>query len=930
VNGHIFRTPDVRRWLEAIEFNNPNELESRLQSMNDTLLETMASFEHSVVTSIPLNIVNDVYFNRAEWSHGAEELDERFRLGQRLDLSRMDFSDVRSAHQPIVPVFSGDDGSASQLFSAWARERALWLQRVRDLTDDLRDVEKAKKWLDDQRAAWEDAANRYSHDIETLQTAQEFAQRARQELENSRDEAIARAALARREGDAVSERLDAVLRSPAVRLTVQADEVWRRSIRRAKLAYRLVPSVRPRRLLTLARLASQGDLAAIKERARFLAGSNGDRDAADDVIRTPMVLSADPYPQELPLLSVVVVCFNYGRFVREAISSVLDQTAAERCELIVVDGGSDDPDTILSMSRLAADPPPRTRVLLRSDGPHLVGNNRNYGIERAEGRYVACLDADDLLDPVYFEVALYLLERRGYDIVSTPTQSFGLADDLFGLKLAPDLTDMMRANELTTVAVFRRELWEQAGGFHDVGLGDSYVFEDWKLWVRMAALGARMTNIRTPLFRYRVHSPESLSRQGGDVRALEKHRAAVLAFNEDVISSNALTESARRRELEITVTGAFDNLQFPETDHRRTILLALPFMLIGGAERLLSAVATHLESTGYRVIIVTTVSVDPAFGDSSSWFEAVTSEIYHLPRLLRRSYWEDFLDYLVKAKRVDVVLIAGSEVAYEHLPTLRREHPDVRVADLLFNTQGHVTNNRRYSDQIDLHLCESKEVREWLVANGEHEDSILVVESGIDTADYHPAEQRGGSRLRVGFSGRLSEEKAPLTFVELARSLRDPRLHFLMTGAGPLESAVRQQAAELPDDHFSFLGIVDDIRTHLASLDVLVLPSTVDGRPVVVLEALALGVPVIASGVGGLPALVRDGETGFLVDVGDVNAIAAHLRRLVTHRDELKDLQSSARTFAEENLDARTMNMKYEGALRGLMADSDRTPPLTR
>ena len=73
-----------------------------------------------------------------------------------------------------------------------------------------------------------------------------------------------------------------------------------------------------------------------------------------------------------------------------------------------------------------------------------------------------------------------------------------------------------------------------------------------------------------------------------------------------------------------------------------------------------------------------------------------------------------------------------------------------------------------------------------------------------------------------------------------------------MTGAGPLEGAVRRRAAGLSEDSFTFLGVVDDVGAHLASLDVLVLPSILDGRPVVVLEALASGVPVIASRVGGL------------------------------------------------------------------------------
>ena len=176
----------------------------------------------------------------------------------------------------------------------------------------------------------------------------------------------------------------------------------------------------------------------------------------------------------------MVVCFNYGAFVDEAISSVLAQTAIGHCEVLVVDGGSDDPATIDKMRELAKDPPPRTKVLLREDGRHLVGDNRNFGIARARGRYVACLDADDLLDPRYLEIALYLLERRGYDAVSTTTLCFGSRTEFSDLMESPDLSDMLCANYLTTVAVFRRELWERAGGFHDVGLGVDYVHEDWK------------------------------------------------------------------------------------------------------------------------------------------------------------------------------------------------------------------------------------------------------------------------------------------------------------------------------------------------------------------------------------------------------------------------------------------------------------------
>src|SRR6478672_7268297 len=148
---------------------------------------------------------------------------------------------------------------------------------------------------------------------------------------------------------------------------------------------------------------------------------------------------------------------------------------------------------------------------------------------------------------------------------------------------------------------------------------------------------------------------------------------------------------------------------------------------------------------------------------------------------------------------------------------MRQRHSQLRIVDLLFNTQGHIENNRRYSDAIDLHLCESAEVRDWLVAHGQDEASIQAIESGVDLDAYRPTERHRGLPLRVGFSGRLAEEKAPLAFVDLARMLPESRFQFLMTGAGPLESAVRRRAAGLAEGSFCFLGVLDDIHHHVAS-----------------------------------------------------------------------------------------------------------------
>jgi glycosyltransferase involved in cell wall biosynthesis len=96
-------------------------------------------------------------------------------------------------------------------------------------------------------------------------------------------------------------------------------------------------------------------------------------------------------------------------------------------EVIVVEGGSTEQGTLDEVRRLEAAGLPRVRLLYR-DGPKLVGDNRNYGIQHARGRYVCCLDADDRLDPIYIEVAVFLAECGGFDVVYPSVRCFAIRD----------------------------------------------------------------------------------------------------------------------------------------------------------------------------------------------------------------------------------------------------------------------------------------------------------------------------------------------------------------------------------------------------------------------------------------------------------------------------------------------------------------------
>ncbi len=354
------------------------------------------------------------------------------------------------------------------------------------------------------------------------------------------------------------------------------------------------------------------------------------------------------------------------------------------------------------------------------------------------------------------------------------------------------------------------------------------------------------------------------------------------------------------------------------------MLLALPYMVLGGVDTLLSQVCAHLRRSGVQLTIVTTGLPMQEQGNTVELYARSTSEIYHLPSFLPEVQRSAFLQYLIASRGITTLWIAGSDFIYQSLPSLHDRFPTLRVVDSLFNTSGHTASNRHFAHHIDLTLAESTDVRDWLVARGEWPDRIKVIPNGVDVIRFHPADRESAriplpaalhGKFVVGFLGRFSEEKAPDDFVRLAAEFRHrSEFHFVLAGAGPLESNLRVLAATLGvTDNLLLPGTVAP-ELWLPACDVLVLPSRLDGRPNIVLEALACGVPVIATEVGGLPEMIYDGRNGFLVKPGELAAVERILVRLRADASLLARMKTSARETALAQFDIRRSLDQY-GAL---------------
>ena len=212
--------------------------------------------------------------------------------------------------------------------------------------------------------------------------------------------------------------------------------------------------------------------------------------------------------------------------------------------------------------------------------------------------------------------------------------------------------------------------------------------------------------------------------------------------------------------------------------------------------------------------------------------------------------------------------------------------------------------------------------RDILEATGLEPDKVVVITNGVDTSLFAPG--RGDLRRRwtgradgeepgppvVGFIGSLREAKDPLLFMRIAalaaRAAAGTR--FVVVGDGPLRSRVEEAARREPLEGLVHVeGERSDVAEVLRSLDLLVVSSRREGCCNVILEAMATGLPVVATQVGGNPDLVEPSRTGFLFPHGDAARGAGHVARILQEEGLAKRLGARAREAALERFSFESM-----------------------
>lgn len=255
----------------------------------------------------------------------------------------------------------------------------------------------------------------------------------------------------------------------------------------------------------------------------------------------------------------------------------------------------------------------------------------------------------------------------------------------------------------------------------------------------------------------------------------------------------------------------------------------------------------------------------------------------------------------------------------------------------IFHGGGDITTHPERFHELfrrgELMLPVSDAFRRRLIELGCPEDRIVVHKVGVDCERFahRPRSPRSDGVVRLVSIGRLVEHKGiehAIRALGRLPNLRE-RIRYTIVGDGPLRQSLQSLTAEAGlSERVDFLGAQTHQRVLevLDASDIMVLPSVTasnnatEGIPVVLMEAMAMGMPVIASRHAGIPELVRDGESGFLTPERDDEALAERIRWLIEHPERWAEMGAAGRRFVEEHHNLRRQNERLASLLADLAA----------
>jgi glycosyltransferase involved in cell wall biosynthesis len=367
---------------------------------------------------------------------------------------------------------------------------------------------------------------------------------------------------------------------------------------------------------------------------------------------------------------------------------------------------------------------------------------------------------------------------------------------------------------------------------------------------------------------------------------------------------------------------------------RLVVVQALAPALFGGLETVTTTLATGLRARGHEVIVAATVD----HAGTHPFVERLQSagvQVESIGRASRAYYreWADLRRLIARVKpsvvhthgyRAD--LMAGMAAGASRTPRLATAH----------GFTGGDTKNRLYEwlqgralRRFEAVVAVSQTMVEWLRRHGVRPERIQLLRNAWRPG---PVLARGAAREDlgipveaqvIGWVGRLSHEKGPDVFLDAMTLLPDLGVQACVVGEGALRAGLEAEAARRGlAARVHWLGAVPNAAAHLSAFDALVLSSRTEGTPMVLLEAMAAGIPIVATRVGGVPDVVTS-EHAWLVPAETPERLAAAIRECLTDRSLASRRTAAARKHLESDYAVEPWLDQHEALYRRLVASSN-------
>ena len=345
---------------------------------------------------------------------------------------------------------------------------------------------------------------------------------------------------------------------------------------------------------------------------------------------------------------------------------------------------------------------------------------------------------------------------------------------------------------------------------------------------------------------------------------------------------------------------------------------------LAGAEYFFLRVISHLAEMGHRVIVVT---------KRDTPLRAEIEKLTHPNIELHAWHTHGKIDPCTLAKLCKLIHDERVDVINTHLTTASWQGalagkmtgvPSVAVV--------HATDRKTWFQHADYLIAVSSGVKDALIEQGIDPAKIEVLYHGIDLDQYVAPLTTAEAKTRLGLPANartvgvvasLIPRKGHRFLLEALRNMSEP-IHALFAGEGELDEELRGHVREMGlSERVHFLGFRRDVPEIVCAMDAFVLPSLKEGLSIAVMEAMALEKPVVCSAIAGLPEVVRDGQTGFLVPPGDSVALQNALEKLFADEDLRQQLGHNARHYLEEHFEQTACLNAMEAYFRRTVKDHD-------